>query len=1044
MLKKEGESLDKSAVREVAQKARQQLEEMVQKNLSALHACRLSGDDAFRRDILLKEEEQRGTLTLCKKAAYRFFRELIAVRYMELNGYLPYRVLSSQKSDTVEPDFLAHWLLTHQDTLDRDALFTKLFQKTCLSLASQMPDYFPVPDEMDLLLSLSYRKGVVRTLCDGLSEEEWLGQVELIGWLYQSYHLQEKNAAIDLYAGKVKMKNLTAATQFFTTDWVVRYMVENSLGRVWLEGHPESRLRREMPYYLDLPEETKRVPMEPRDLKILDPCMGGGHILVYAFELLLKIYSECGVPPKRAASLILQDNLYGLDIDERSRELTAFALLMKARSCDPDIFEKGVILHFAAIHHSRKIDKEALHYASGGNEALYDDLQKLTAAFYYGDQFGSILNAPKVDLKALKSRFSVIRGEQYPDNLFRMEAQRKALQELWPLVCQAEIMGQKYTCVVTNPPYLNHMDKPLRNYVDKNFPDYNNDLFAVFMVHNFDFCKEDGYCAFMTPFVWMFIKSYESLRRFLIQEKSVSSLIQMEYSAFEEATVPLCSFVLQNQKEKYPGVYLRLTDYKGGMEEQKKRVLYDSLHPDSKDRFEASLKDFGEIPGMPFAYWADRNVGRAFREGAPLGKVAQISNGLFTCNNQRFLRFWYEVEPEEIDFWCEDESDCRMSGKRWFPYNKGGAFRKWYGNQLYVVDFADFGRDICAYRVKSGQSAAMPGRQNYFQPSLSWSFVSSSTFGVRYYPKGFVFDIAGSSIFPPKEDRLYRLGFLNSSTAFQILGFLNPTLNYQAGNLALLPILESSKKEQIWRLVQRNIDLCKADWDDHEISWNFNGNPLLKTGASTLQEAVKIWSRQIEDRREELRQNEEKINRHFADLYQIGAPVEVENKALSIAPPEPEKAMKELASYFVGLLFGRYREDHFQVKSVSWDSPCKIASAFSGFLEKRFGETAVPFAASFLGRETAEKGLETYFEKKFFAEHCRLYHKRPIYWQMKSGEKEFVYYHGDVWKAFCQIAESNPQSEIPKSILSSEIPLDRSLGISQNYESYQEILRKIP
>jgi hypothetical protein len=1035
--------MDKTAVCALAQEARKSLEQTAHLCLRALHGPRLPNGAGLQQDQILREASLQGEDKLCKSAAFRFFMQLTGIRYMEVNGYLPQRILSPAPDGKL-PEILENWLSRHEDTLDRDALYTQLFQKECARLHKQMPDFFPQPDCTDLLLALSCQHGTASLFCHALPESAWKNNIEIVGWLYQYYRLKEKDNAIDVYRGAVKVKDIPAATQFFTTDWVVQYMVQNTLGRVWLEGHPDSRLREQMPYFLDTPQKTPRTPMQPDSLRLLDPCMGSGHILVYAFDLLLKIYAECGISSRKAAYKILSCNLWGLDIDEHSRQLSAFALLMKAHESDPDILEKHPVLHVCTIHGSKGVTREALHFTAGKDEILEDDLRRMVITYRGAQLYGSLVYAPKVNISNLKARFESIQAEKWTDDLFQMEARRQSLETLLPLVYQTEILSESYDVVVTNPPYLNHMAKPLRRYVDKHWPKYNNDLFAVFMVRNFDFCKPDGYCGFMTPFVWMFIKSYVHLRKFLADKKSLSSLVQMEYSAFEEATVPVCTFVLQNKKEEDPGRYLKLTDFSGGMEEMGHRVAEAAAHPGSTWDYEARLSDFRQIPGNPFAYWASGSIARVFREGKPLSNSAEICNGLFTCSNQRFLRLWWEVDFQNIDFSCRNEQDCLKSPCRWFPYNKGGAYRKWYGNQDWVVDFADFGHEIQQYRTKHGQSAALPGRQHYFEESLSWGFVSSSKFGVRAYPAGFVFDIAGSSLFPKPEDRLYRLGFLDSSTAFQLLQMLNPTLNCQVGDIARLPVLEASDRSGIEKLTAENVELAQQDWNDFEPSWNFHIHPLIRANGKTLAQAQADWETTATERCRKMAKNEEAINRHFATLYATGAPTAVNAQDLSVHPADRKRDAQSLLSYFVGVYFKRFPCSFWHpTKPEPVLLLEKAPQMFTEFLEVRFGAGAADELSHSLGKGTTDYILKRWFTRTFFRFHCRMYRKRPIYWQTTCGKPALLYYHSNLPEALQFLSALSPEEKGLRALAKHPPVFDRNDGIPANYAKMQSILRKI-
>jgi hypothetical protein len=1035
--------VNKADVCTLAQKARRELEYSAHLCLKALRGPQLPGNAGLQQDQLLQKALHLGDERLCRESAFRFFMQLAGIRYMEANGCLPRRVLTPAPGGTL-PEILDIWLQAHEDTLDRDALYTRLFRQECARLHQLLPDFFPEPDCVDLLLSLSTRHGAAVLFGGTLPETDWQDNVEIIGWLYQYYHLEEKDSAINVYRGAVNMRDVPAATQFFTTDWVVQYMVQNTLGRVWLEGHPDSALREQMPYFLDTPQKTTRAPAAPQELRLLDPCMGSGHIFVYAFDLLLKIYQECGISPKDAAYPILTQNLWGLDIDVHSRQLTAFALLMKAHRQDTDILEKHPLLHLSVVQGSASVTREALHFAAGQDEIMDDDLRRMIMNYRNAQLYGSLVYAPKADTERLEKRFDEIKQEQWTGNFFWTEARRQSLETLLPLVRQTEILSQKYDAVVTNPPYLNHMAKPLRRYVDKHWPKCNNDLFAVFMVRNFDFCKPDGYCGFMTPFVWMFIKSYVHLREFLADEKSLSSLVQMEYSAFEEATVPVCTFVLQNRKEEDAGRYLKLTEFTGGMAEMGRRVTEAAAHPGNAWDYEARLSDFRQIPGSPFAYWAGGSIARVFRQGTPLGSSAEICNGLFTCSNQRFLRLWWEVDLSNIDFSCKNEQDCRRSLCRWFPYNKGGAYRKWYGNQDWVVDFADFGADIQQYRVKSGQSGVLPGRRHYFEESLSWGFVSSSKFGVRAYPSGFVFDIAGSSLFPKPENKLYRLGFLGSSTAYQLLQVLNPTLNCQAGDIARLPILEAGDRSGIENLVTENIALARQDWDDFETSWNFHGHPLFRAEGRTLAQAQENWEQTVARHCAKMKANEEAINRHFATLYGTGAPIEADMRDISIHPADREKDAQSLLSYFVGVYFRRFPCDFWQ--PVEQKPVLLLEEApqlFTEFLEARFGSGAAEELTPYLGKGTSAYVLKRWFTRTFFRAHCQTYRKRPIYWQTVCGKPALLYYHSNLKEALRFLAVLSPEEKLLQTLAAHPPAFDRNDGIPANFAKLQTILRKI-
>ena len=557
-----------------------------------------------------------------------------------------------------------------------------------------------------------------------------------------------------------------------------------------------------------------------------DPCMGSGHILVYAFDVLMEIYKESGYTERDAAAMIVQNNLFGLDIDDRASQLAYFAVMMKARSYDRRFLSRGIKPNVLAI-------KESNGMGAAVRDGLTVDAEMNTISRYLVDTFrdakelGSIITIEPKDYDGYMAYLDGCDG-QGQLSLDDADWLQNARPMLKALARQAKVLSAKYPVVCTNPPYLNKIEGQLKKFVLDNYKDYSGDLFSVFTYRNLMFCKQDGYCGYMTPFVWMFIKTYEKLREFIIRNKSIATLVQMEYSAFEEATVPICSFVLKNGKAAENGLYFKLSDFKGGMEVQKQKVLEALADKNCGYFYEADQSSFSKIPGSPVAYWISSKLIRAY-EGNSLAEYATITNGLFTCDNKRFLRLWHEVHVKNIKFQCKSKDECLSATQKWYPYNKGGDFRRWYGNQEYIVNFRDFGAEISQYRVQSGQSASFPGQDFYFHDSVSWSLVSSAKFGIRYYPTGFVFDIAGSSVFPNSEEKLgYLLGFLASEVAFSCLKLTNPTINFQAGDVRKLPLIyDEHSLDETNKMSQENITLSRKDWDSYETSWDFKRHPLV-------------------------------------------------------------------------------------------------------------------------------------------------------------------------------------------------------------------------
>ena len=771
----------------------------------------ITGNAIFQRkrlvEVIRKKEKDSDYATAYKyileEVAYTWFNRLIAIRFMEINDYLPshIRVLSSA-SGKIEPDLVTSpfdadlsFTPAEEQTVLRlktenklDELFRLLFIRQCNALNEILPALFEkTNDYTELLLNLSVvdREGVVYHLIHDIDEDDFNiekgGQVEIIGWLYQYYISERHDQIINIYKGTVKTEDVPAATQLFTTDWVVRYMVDNSLGKYWIERNPQSSLRGKLKY-LAVPK-SGAVPhidekIEPQSLTFFDPCMGSGHILIYAFEVLMDIYEECGYSARDAASEIVRHNLFGLDIDPRAYQLAYFSIMMKARQYDRRFF-------------TREIEPQ-LYYPKHEHDLV---------------QFGSLVQVTTLEGKPQEPKNLTLFNMNYEDDLNDWNFRR--------------LLAQKYVVVCTNPPYLNKYNLQLKAYVIENYKDYSGDLFSVFIYRNLLLCRQDGYCCFMTPFVWMFIKTYEKLREFIIQNKSITTLIQMEYSAFEEATVPICSFVLQNKKADRSGLYFRLSDFKGGMEVQRQKVLEAIDNPNCGYFYEAQQSNFSKIPGSPVAYWVSDNLIRCYQNGIPLGQVAAPRKGNSTSDNNRFLRIWFEVDINTENFGCRELKRELTIEKRWFPYNKGGGYRKWYGYNEYMIDWYD---DAAA--IREIKTAVIANYQYFMKPGLTWSTVTSGGFSLRKFGYGFIFDNGGCCIFDLGSKTNYLLGLMNSTVFKYIFGSSNPTINSQSGEVAKFPVI-FSLNTRIDDFVEQNVIGSKNDWDSHETSWDFKKHPLI-------------------------------------------------------------------------------------------------------------------------------------------------------------------------------------------------------------------------
>ena len=1005
--------------------------------------------------------------SVLEEVAYTWFNRLIAIRFMEVNDYLPsrIRVLSAESGTKLEPDlvttpFEAELALSDYDKAEIvrlktenqvDELFRLLFIRQCNALNAILPKLFEkTADYTELLLNVSVtdQDGVVYHLVHDIAESDFdvvhpdedgkpTGQVEIIGWLYQYYNDERRNEVINIYKGIVNKEDIPAATQLFTTDWVVQYVVDNSLGRYWIERHPESNLKDQLSFFVTPKDghiEHLKDSITPEDLQVLDPCMGSGHFLVYAFDVLMKIYAECGYSERDAAKSILEHNLYGLDIDDRAFQLAYFAVMMKARQYNRRILDGETDCHVYAIQESNGITSAPMHdmglslteeeYGIAVKQAM-----RLVEEFHDAKEYGSILNITPCDWNLLR-RFAVARTEEEGGQLvFGVHGEQIAAPRLQELINIGEVMAQKYDAVVTNPPYLNKMDAKLKSFVTEKYKEYSADMFSVFMFRNFGFCKKDGYVGFMTPFVWMFIKTYEPLRKYILNSKAITTLVQMEYSAFEEATVPICSFALKNGKSENKSLCFRLSDFKGGMEVQKQKVLEAQANKECGYFYEAAQDNFEKIPGAPVAYWVSFKLLKAFEDGRLLGTIADSKQGLATGCNDIFIRQWFELQFSNIEFNAHSINDAKKSEKKWFPYNKGGEFRKWYGNNDFVVNWENNGFLIRNFKNDQGKIRSRPQNTDYyFRECFSWSLVSSGVAAFRYKPFGHIFDIAGMSCFT-NNSLEYLLGLCNSKIVLKILEIIAPTINYQCGDIASIPVLDGgTNKSIVERLTKSNIVTSKADWDFFETSWDFSVHPLVR-GETTVKDAFARWQSECNDRFNTLKSNEDELNRIFIGIYGLQDELtpDVEDKDVTVRKADLGRDVRSLLSYAVGCMFGRYSLDvpGLAYAGGAWDDskyttfiPDKdnilpitdeeyfeddIVGLLIAWLKKVYGEKMLEenldFIAGALGYKgsTSREVIRNYFVNDFFADHCKVYQKRPIYWLFDSGKqngfKALIYLH---------------------------------------------------
>ena len=1006
-------------------------DEIIDANADSVNGKILTSKEKSQRQQLISKVNELGFDETIEEVAYTWFNRFIALRFMEVNNYLPTRIrVFTNENNEYKPEILKEALNLEFDDLDKqyifnciqenkdDELYKYLLIAQCNDMGQYLPGMFTKISDYKVLLfpdNLLREDSVLGRLISDIDEDSWLDQVQSIGWLYQYYISERHNQVINILKGTVSKRDIPAATQLWTTDWVVRYMVDNSLGRYWIERNPNSSLKDKLQYLAtakdgSLPIVDEKV--DPTEIKFFDPCMGSGHILVYAFDVLMEIYRECGYSDRDAVTNILQHNLYGLDIDDRAYQLAYFAVMMKARSYNRRILTQGVWNNLSSIDETNDI--ESFEHEGLTNDPEMNEIGNyLVSAFKDAKEIGSLLTIKKLDYKRF-TEYLINIQEKGTDDLFSLDWIEHVLPKILRITKQASILSNQYTVVTTNPPYMGKLEGNLKKFVTSNYKDFSTDVFAVFMRRNFDFTIQGGYMGFMTPFVWMFIKSYEKLRNYIINNKSIATLVQMEYSAYEEATVPICSFVLKNEHSELPGYYYRLSDFKGGMEVQKQKVLEANQNKDCGYFYETVATNFSKIPGSPIAYWLSTIALNCF-DSPVLSSVADTKTGMQTCDNNRFLRFWYEVELQKECLHNATEKTTLESDIKWIPYNKGGNFRKWYGNQDYVLNWQHDGKEAKNYAVLlyNCVTRTIKNIPYFYRETISWSKISSGSIAFRYYPNGFIFDVAGCCIYSKSIDLLQLLGLMNSIVAKYFLTALSPTINFEAGHVNSIPIVVKNKNhdKQVLQLTRDCITLSKLDWDSFEISWDFTVHPLVKNHVSTVSEAYSLWSKECDDRFNQLKANEEELNRIFIDIYGLQDELDpyVEDKDVTVRKADLERDIKSLISYAVGCMFGRYSLDveglAYAGGEFDWNKyqsfiPDKdniipicddeyfeddIVGRFIKFVEVVYGESTLDENLSFIASVLGGKGsprevIRNYFLNDFYNDHCKIYQKRPIYW----------------------------------------------------------------
>ena len=1063
----------KELISRVAQKAQQYgitETEMVDAGADSVNGRVLTAQEMQQRRALIAQINEKGYQQVMEEVAYTWFNRFSALRFMEVNGYLPSHVrVFTDENNAFKPQILAEALHLELDKLDKDKvyalketeqteeLYKYLLIVQCNALNSILPGMFQtIADYTELLLpdNLLREGSVIEQMISQIPEDNWQDAVQIIGWLYQYYNSEKKD---DVFAAlkknvKITKENIPAATQLFTPDWIVRYMVENSLGRLWVEGHPDAKAQllptpeeqaaytagnrdpedTKWHYYLEEAQQEPQVQAQlseirkqyadltPEQIKVIDPCCGSGHILAYLFDVLMQIYENYGYTSRDAVTSILQNNLYGLDIDDRAAQLAYFAVMMKAVRYDkrflkrkdedgePDVPQP----HVYAIEESNRIEKPDVEYFCNGKPELKDAMHTILTQLYDAKEYGSILTITPQDWDALYARFDEVTGE----SSFHRESIRK---KLLPLVRVAQTLAQKYDVVVTNPPYMGSsgMGAKLAEYVKKNYPDSKSDLFAVFIEVCSRMAKQNGYQAMITQHAWMFLSSFEKLREKMMLTETIS-MAHLGARAFEEIggeVVQTTAFVrCANHVEGYKGTYCRLIE---PTSQQGKEEMFLA----GQKRYTANQDDFAKIPGASVAYWVSKKLYSTFRNSLLYDYT--ISDGQNkTGDNAKFVREFWEVRNSNVG-----------KGKKWLFYAKGGGYRKWYGNLSEVVNWSEEAREF----YKNDKICRIIPEYLWYKAGITWSLISNNP-SFRLLPEEATFDVGGSSIFLKDNSNIeFVLGLLNSKVFSYVQKIVNPTINIQVKDIRVMPFVKKNENE-ITGLAEECSFLSKEDWDSFETSWDFTRHPFIKAitkypnmmdiGNIYLAECYDIWAGECEERFEKLKANEEELNRIFIDIYGLQDELtpEVEDKDVTVRKADLGRDVRSFISYAVGCMFGRYSPtyDGLAYAGSTWDDGkyniykpdadgiipiCDdeyfeddMMGRFVEFVRVVYGDGSLEDNLRFIANALGGKGqpkevIRNYFLNDFYADHCKIYQKRPIYWLFDSGKKNgfkcLIYLH---------------------------------------------------
>lgn len=1070
----------------------------------------LIGDSVFPlsvtkpREKLIKRIQASSFEQTIDYIAYSWFNRLCAIRYMECKGLLDHgrRVLSSADGSAGLPQILEECLEIDLPGLDTsriaelkldgnkdEELYRELLLAQCHALNQVMPLLFEqVSDESELLLpdNLTKTDSLIRDLVSSIPEEDW-SDVQIIGWLYQFYISEKKDQVI----GKVvKSEDIPAATQLFTPNWIVKYLVQNSVGRLWMMAQPDSTLASEWEYYIQPAEQTDEVnaqlkqlidvrisedgdTLNPESITVLDPACGSGHILVEAYDCLKAIYLERGYRSRDIPRLILENNLYGIDIDTRAAQLASFALLMKAREDDRRLFSNPPKLNIIALQDSQPERLDAFSQDLASTGIAQADLKELLDLFEHASTFGSLIQIPQAFAKKLPDLESKLNTSSASGDIF---AQQSA-QELLPLVQQAKLLAKQYDAVIANPPYMGnkYLNPNLKNYLKKNYQGYEKDLFSTFMIRDLQLTKESGQLGFMSPFVWMFISSYENLRTHFIDHATITSLIQLEYSGFDGATVPICTFTLSKSHiSSFTGSYIRLSDFRGS-ENQAPKTLEAINNHDCGWFYTAKPDDFKKIPGSPIAYWVSSLVANVFVGSSKATAIANSRAGMTSGNNDFFTKQWFEIIFSKIKLDSESVEDALKSRRKWFPYNKGGAYRKWFGNITLVIKYDTENRELLK---NTGNQCA--SEECYFKEGMTWTDLTSSNLGARFLPKGNIFDIAGHCAYAVVDDgHLLALGMFNTNFINSISKVINATMHFQPGDFRKLPYPKDFKHEEsIKKLVRNCIEIAKTDWDSYETSWDFTESPIIRTQQPNLEQAFNTWQQQNTNAVAEMKRLEEENNKLFIDAYGLQDELtpDVPDEQITLTRADREKDSQRLVSYALGCMMGRYSLDEpgliyahagnqdfdasryktfpadadgiIPLTEMHWfedDATHRIQEFLTAVWGKDTLDANMQWLAESLDKkanETAEDTIRRYLASKFYKDHMQTYKKRPIYWLFSSGKQgafqALVYLH-----RYNESTLARMRTEYVMPLISKMSAMANSLESEiENSDSAAEIKRK--